>query len=211
MRGGTYTTFDYTSLTVEVPDPSQPIATVWVTIRNRGDRAGSDVVQVYVEDVAATVTRPRRELKGFTKTHLQPGEERTITLHLDKRSFAFWGPDGWVVEPGDFVIHAGRNVLDLPLAERIELSVPAPVRTLNRDSTLEEWLAIPAGAQQLQALMASLQGGSSGMGVDMLKVIGNMPLRKLLAMFPTEQDGERQEATDRIDQMIEHVKAKNTV
>ena len=89
--------------------------TVSVTVTNTGDRAGAEVVQVYVRDVEASVYRPEKELKGFAKTHLAAGESRTVSIALDARAFAFWDikAHDWVVEPGDFEILVGTSSRDI--------------------------------------------------------------------------------------------------
>ena len=90
-----------------------------VDVSNTGDRPGAEVVQIYVEPVAPQVQRPVRELKGFAKVHLDPGEKATVSLVLDARAFARYdsrGADfasaedaGWYIDPGDYRIAAGRS------------------------------------------------------------------------------------------------------
>ena len=78
--------------------------TATVTVTNTGDRAGKTVVQLYVGDKESTYLRPVRELKGFEKVELQPGESKDVSFELDKRSFAYWNDDlgDWHVETGEF-------------------------------------------------------------------------------------------------------------
>ncbi len=82
---------------------------VTVTVRNVGARTGSEVVQVYVRDVASAIPRPVKELKGFAKVVLEPGASQKVTIRLDRRAFAFWdvAASDWTVEPGDFEILVG--------------------------------------------------------------------------------------------------------
>ncbi len=84
--GLSYTTFDYEELriTPEVIAPEES-AQVSVTVRNTGPMAGDEVVQLYVTDDIASVVRPGRELKGFARVHLEPGEAREVTFTLDRR------------------------------------------------------------------------------------------------------------------------------
>ena len=127
-HGLSYTTFAYRDLTVEAKGDSVTV-TFWV--RNTGDRAGQEIAQVYVRDVAASHFRPDKELKGFDKIALQPGEEKTVTLELDRRAFAFYdaGRKEWVLETGDFEILVGASSRDVRLAATVSLTSeqrPAP-------------------------------------------------------------------------------------
>ncbi len=89
--------------------------TVRVPLTNVGARVGAGVVQLYVEDVAASVPRPPRELKGFAKLRLAPGETGVAEFTLTPRDFAFWDESsaGWKIEPGEFVLHAGLSSRNL--------------------------------------------------------------------------------------------------
>jgi len=127
-HGLSYTTFAYRDLTVEAKGDS---VTVTFRVRNTGDRAGQEIAQVYVRDVAASHFRPDKELKGFDKIALQPGEEKTVTLELDRRAFAFYdaGLKEWVLETGDFEILVGASSRDIRLAATVSLTSeqrPAP-------------------------------------------------------------------------------------
>ena len=88
---------------------------VRLTVTNTGDRAGSDVVQVYVRDVDSSVHRPDKELKGFAKVHLAPGESADVVVALDRRSFAVWdvAAHDWLVEAGDFEVVVARSSADV--------------------------------------------------------------------------------------------------
>ena len=94
-----YTTFRYSDLRVEG-------RTVRVTVTNTGTIAGAEVVQLYVCPPQDGIHRPVRELKGFQKIMLQPGEKQTVTIQLDNRAFALW-KNGWVVPPGRYGIEIG--------------------------------------------------------------------------------------------------------
>ena len=88
-----------------------------VDVRNAGKVAGDEVVQLYVHDKVSSVTRPVKELKGFKRVTLQPGESTTVEFDLGKSAFAFWNDAmKYVVEPGDFEIMAGGNSVDLKSA-----------------------------------------------------------------------------------------------
>ncbi|MED4953389.1 glycoside hydrolase family 3 C-terminal domain-containing protein, partial [Paenibacillus macerans] len=112
--GLSYTEFSYAGLTVQ-PEAILPGETVQVTVdvTNTGERAGAEVVQLYITDVASTVTRPAKELKGFRKVWLAPGETRRVELTLGAEELQYIGPDyNPVVEPGEFHVHVGKNVND---------------------------------------------------------------------------------------------------
>ncbi|MBN1759068.1 MAG: glycoside hydrolase family 3 C-terminal domain-containing protein [Chitinispirillaceae bacterium] len=116
--GLSFTTFALSDLLVTqiegVPDER---VRVQFTVKNTGAVAGAHVCQVYLHDHEASVPRPLKELKGFRKVYLKPGEERTITIGLRERDFAFYDvtTHGWRVEPGVFTIMAGSSSVDLPL------------------------------------------------------------------------------------------------
>ena len=85
-----------------------------VPVTNTGSRAGDEVVQVYLRDEASSVTRPVKELVGFERVTLQPGESRTVDITIRANSFALWNRDmKRVVEPGEFTIMVGPNSQDL--------------------------------------------------------------------------------------------------
>ncbi len=99
--------------------------TVEVDVVNIGGSAGDEVVQLYVRDEEATVARPVRELRGFRRVHLQPGERRTVEFTLHAEQFAYTGADmRRVIEPGRVGIFVGRSSDDLPLCATIELTGP---------------------------------------------------------------------------------------
>ena len=150
-HGLSYTTFEYSSLKLSaesVKDTDTLTATV--TVKNTGSCAGKAVVQLYVGDEEGYVNavRPVRELKGFRKVALEPGESREVTFTLDKRSFAYWNTQihDWHVETGSFTIEAGGSVADLPLkaSVKVESTVELP-RHFDLDSIYMDILADPRG------------------------------------------------------------------
>jgi beta-glucosidase len=88
---------------------------VTVDITDTGRRSGSEVVQVYVSDLQSRLARPPKELKGFSKVFLGPGEAQTVTIALDDRCLSYYGPSksGRVPEPGEFEILVGRSSKDI--------------------------------------------------------------------------------------------------
>lgn len=109
--GLTYTTFDYSDLTLSDDKLTRDgKVTVSVTVTNTGKRAGSDVVQLYLRDLVCSISRPVKELKGFQRITLQPGEKKTITFTIDEEMLRFYNKDlQFVSEPGDFDIMVGPN------------------------------------------------------------------------------------------------------
>jgi len=116
--GLSYTTFAYSNLeiTPAAGDLRIPV-TVSFDVKNTGLVAGSEVAEIYVGDAHASVPRPVKELKGFSKIHLQPGETKRVTLPLDRRAFSFYDVSlpGWKAEPGNFGILVGSSSAKIEL------------------------------------------------------------------------------------------------
>lgn len=179
-----YTTFSYDHLAVEVlgtPASGNLRVAARVTITNTGDRAGSEVVQVYVGNAPASVPRPPRELRGHAKVRLEPGESRTITVPLDSRAFSFWSEvhGRWVIESGLFTIEVGPHSRHLPLVRELRLDVPGLRVPLHAESTIEEWMA---DEEAWAALQERLPAGFT-LPPEVLAVVGGQPLRRF-AKFP---------------------------
>jgi beta-glucosidase len=94
-HGLSYTRFGYSNLKVDGMKVS-------ADVKNEGERAGDEIVQLYIRDVVASVARPVRELKAFRRITLQPGESRRVEFTLTPKDLQFWGPKGWTTEPGEF-------------------------------------------------------------------------------------------------------------
>jgi beta-glucosidase len=118
--GLSYTTFEYSDLALGTNGEN---VTVVLKVRNTGDVEGKETVQVYVRDVDATVFRPEKELKGFAKVSLKPGEVKAVEVELNRRAFAFYDPDhrDWVVEAGEFEILVGASSRDIRLKGTLQL------------------------------------------------------------------------------------------
>ncbi|MGO8720557.1 MAG: glycoside hydrolase family 3 C-terminal domain-containing protein [Acidobacteriaceae bacterium] len=116
--GLSYTSFAFSNLEVTPQVASQTGSiTVGFDVKNTGSRAGAEVAQVYVGDPSATVPRPVRELKGFSRVSLAPGESRHVTVTLNRRSLAYWDTitHNWEVDPGKFVVYVGDSSRNIPL------------------------------------------------------------------------------------------------
>lgn len=116
--GLSYTSFAYSNLDISpaTGDLTAPV-TVSFDLRNTGAVAGAEVAQLYVGDAHASVPRPVKELKGFAKVNLQPGETKRVNLSLDRRAFSFYdvGKKNWSAEPGPFAISVGDSSEDIRL------------------------------------------------------------------------------------------------
>lgn len=112
--GLSYTTFEFSDLNVAREGDT---VRVQATVTNTGDRAGAEVVQVYVHHRDPSVERPLRELKGFEKVDLEPGDSATVTIELDETAFQYYHPDEleWVLEPGEYEIQVGNSSRDIKL------------------------------------------------------------------------------------------------
>jgi len=120
--GLSYSTFRIEGLKVSsaVISKDKPI-TVTATVTNTGKVPGAEVVQLYVHDNAARVERPYRELKGFQKIYLQPGETKTVSIPLNWKALAFWDvkTHAWTAEPGDFTLLLGNSSRDVQCQTQI--------------------------------------------------------------------------------------------
>lgn len=181
--GLSYTTFEMSELTVTTSGSvagNDFMARADVTVTNTGPRAGAEVVQIYVRDVASTVSRPVRELKGFTKVTLEAGESIRVQVPLDQRAFSFWSTAlrRWVVEAGEFALEVGRHSRDVALSETIHVAAPSIAPPLTRDSTLHEWLADPIGSQLIRDVVED-GGPDPAADKELLSVVGTMPMSTL--------------------------------
>ena len=164
--GLSYTTFEYSNLRLnaqEIRDTDE--LTVTVTVKNTGSRAGKAVAQLYVGDVESDAIRPLRELKGFAKVALEPGESRDVTFTLNKRSFASWNEKihDWHVESGDFTIQVGASSRELPLCAcvRVQSTVQVPM-TYSVDSIFMDLMADEKARTVFEPFFRKLQEGFGG-------------------------------------------------
>ncbi|PWD51673.1 glycosyl hydrolase [Serinibacter arcticus] len=172
--GLSYTTFAIDGVTASVTGSgAEARVAVSATVTNTGDRAGAEVVQVYVSDPAAVVTRPERELKAFAKVALEPGEARTVTFDLDSRALAFWHPalHRWTVEGGEFVVSVGTSSRDLAASVSLDVvgeDVSAPLTEM---STLAELLADPVAEPEVRPMTADMDPALLSMADDMPAIV----------------------------------------
>ena len=118
--GLSYTQFEYSDISV-VKEGNEAVVTFDVT--NTGKVAGAEVAQVYVSDDESSIQRPIKELKGFDKVFLEPGESRTLSIRLGDKSFRFYDPylHRFVLEDGSFTISVGASVADIRLTASVNM------------------------------------------------------------------------------------------
>ncbi|PQZ99000.1 MULTISPECIES: beta-glucosidase [unclassified Paenibacillus] len=190
--GLSYTTFEYADLQVNRTElTDQDEVNVHVRVTNTGDIAGKEIVQLYVRDVESTVIRPVRELKGFAKVALEPGESKVVSFTLNKRSFAYYNVDmkDWHVETGEFEIQVGSSSRDIHVHTRVNVESTATfLPTYTRNSTLGDIQRDPAHKKLLEQALQQFQkasgfgGEDAGDHADMMDAMMKyMPLRALVA------------------------------
>jgi beta-glucosidase len=193
--GLSYTTFSYSNAKVsETPFKDVDGLTVSVDVTNIGKVAGKEIVQVYVHDQKSKLVRPPKELKGFAKIELQPGETKTVLIPLDFRAFAYYHPGyhQWITESGEFDILIGASSTDIRCTQTVTLqsTLDLPI-LLNRESTIREWMEDPRGGplfeptyQQIKANVNRMFGASEDEGrdngMDMTGFLMEMPLMSIL-------------------------------
>jgi beta-glucosidase len=177
--GLSYTSFAYANLRLNADTiaPGDQL-TVSVDVTNSGQRAGQEIVQLYVRDVAARVARPEKELKGFAKVALAPGETTTVALTLDQAALAFWddAKHTWVAEAGAFEALIGSSSQAIqaraefrlsaatafggPVKAPVALSVDDPVKMLLEDDRARAVLETQLPGFAEKAGMAATMGMS---------------------------------------------------
>ena len=200
--GLSYTTFAYSNLKLSASSFTDVDGlTVSLDVTNTGSMAGKEVVQIYVHDQKSALDRPVKELKGFAKVELQPGETKTVTFDLDFRAFAYYHPEykQWITEDGQFDIIAAASATDIRACATVTLksSLKLPC-ILDKESTLLEWMSDPHGKKvlgpmytQIEAQMSKIFGGQEangdekplgealGMG-NVMDMMNDMPLFSVL-------------------------------
>ena len=121
--GLSYTAFKFSNLKAPASAAKGSAVNVSFDVTNTGTVAGAEVAELYVSDPSAQADRPERELKGFAKVRLDPGETRPVTLSLDARAFSYWDEPAhrWIIDPGKFVIRVGDSSENTPLQADIDL------------------------------------------------------------------------------------------
>ena len=109
--GLSYTTYKYSNLKIDKSQMSaDDTAIVSIDVENTGSREGDEIVQMYITDDYAMMTRPVKELRGFRRIHLKPGERQTVSFKIDKEQLSYYDKDNkWICEPGTFTIAVGPS------------------------------------------------------------------------------------------------------
>ena len=160
-HGLSYTTFEYSELHLDqdlITD--EDTLTVTLKVKNTGAVAGKEIVQLYVRDLESTVFRPEKELKGFAKVSLKPGEDMSVRFTLDRRAFAYYntGLGDWHVETGAFEILVGASSRDIRLTASVQVKSSQPgASEVDRDK-LAVYYDFPKGTPVSQESFESLLG-----------------------------------------------------
>ncbi|MBN1313728.1 MAG: glycoside hydrolase family 3 C-terminal domain-containing protein [Anaerolineae bacterium] len=222
-HGLSYTTFAYSNAKVSAPTFKDVDGlTVTVDVTNTGRIAGKEIVQVYVHDQESDLVRPEKELKGFAKVELQPGETKTVSIELDFRAFAYYHPayKQWVTENGKFDILIGASAADIRCRETVTLQSTLTLPCIiDKESTIKEWMADPCGRAVLEPLYRQIEtqarkmfgGGDHGDGVaeagmDAMEMMNDMPLVSVL-MF--QQSTLTMPADEMVDGLLRQVHDTN--
>ncbi|WP_143098726.1 glycoside hydrolase family 3 C-terminal domain-containing protein [Ruminococcus albus] len=188
--GLSYTQFEYSDLVISENEISDDqTLTVSCNVTNTGTRAGMEVVQLYVGDKESSVARPVKELKGFEKVSLRPGETKKVFFSLDKRAFAYYETaiNDWFVEYGEFEIMIGSSSRDIRLSGSVYVNSEAklPVQfTFN--STVGDVLSCSEGREVFGGFIEKIcrsmfDTAVSGIGMDMaMAMIREAPLREII-------------------------------
>ena len=186
--GLSYTTFAYSNLKLSMENPTEK-DTVMVSadVTNTGKSAGKEVVQLYIRDLTGSAIRPEKELKGFEKVFLEPGETKTVTMELNKRSFAWYNTElhDWFAASGDYEILVGASSRDIRLTETLHLnsSQRLPMH-VHMNTTLGDLLRNPETAEAAKKLIQkylSGEAGSEAVSEEMtMAMTDSMPLRALM-------------------------------
>ena len=196
--GLSYTTFACSDLKISNENPTdKDTITVSVDVTNTGNMAGKEVVQLYVKDCTSSTIRPEKELKGFEKVFLNPGETKTVTMELDKRSFAWYNTElhDWFAASGEYKLLVGTSSRDIHLEGRIHQnsSQELPMH-VHMNTTLGELFRNPKTSETAKELIAkyisamnvgeesSSEAASEAITEEMTEAMtDSMPLRALVS------------------------------
>ena len=181
-HGLSYTQFEYSDLRIDRSEwASLNRITVRLNVKNTGKAAGKEIVQLYVKDTESFLPRPEKELKGFKKIFLKPGEEKEAAFTLEKSNFSFYSPEkgAWVAEEGEYELMAGASSRDIRLSEKMVLSPADKLKgSLGKESLIVEWMADERGRE---ILLSELKG------LEPVFLDKNNPIHPLAMTIPLRQ------------------------
>ena len=184
--GLSYSSFAYTDIKTDFPEIDETDRlTVTASVKNIGQTAGKETVQFYVRKVGSGIPRPEKELKGFVKVFLEPNEEKSVSVTLGKRAFAFWGEESgnWQVETGEHQILVGGSSADTPLRASVKVNSTYEKKTrFTRNSTIGEVLSDPVG----NAILTEVAGEELINSIP--SFVREMPLRSIRTHMPEMND-----------------------
>lgn len=194
-HGLSYTSFEYSDLKLSKECMKDTdCLTISVKVKNTGNRAGKEVVQLYVSNQTGTSNRPIRELKNFEKIYLNPGEEKIVIMELNKRSFAEYNVDlhDWYVPSGKYEVQIGHSSRDIRLSAVVELisTVALPVK-VHRNTVAGDLIRNPKTAPVISGLVKRMrsrfgkteESEDEALSDEMeMHVLDGMPLRELTKM-----------------------------
>lgn len=186
--GLSYTTFSYSGINLSAETISDTdVLQVSLTVENTGEKAGSEVVQLYLRDEDSRLIRPEKELKGFAKVALEPGEKKTVLFELKHRDFAYYNSTHkkWHVETGWFEILIGGSSVDISLTGRVFMESSQHLKTrYHKLLPFKHYLADPKARAVLQQKLGDSPIVTVLLADDIdnvfLKMLSDMPIIKLL-------------------------------
>lgn len=160
--GLSYTDFEISNIRVNKKDiKDSETVTVSVDVKNTGAMAGKEVVQLYIRDNTGAAVRPDKELKGFEAVYLKPGETKTVTMELNKRSFSWFNEEirDWYAATGDYTLLIGNSSRNIVAEEVIHVTSGTKLPfTADKDTTLGELMNLPETASYVKEHLASAMG-----------------------------------------------------
>ena len=204
-HGLSYTRFEYSNLQVSKENMTDnETLQVSFKVKNVGNMAGKEIVQLYVSDKTHLAERPVKELKGFKKVMLKPGEEATIVMELNKRSFAWYSTElgGWYAVTGNYEIVVGASSDDIRLTKEIHVdSTDVIPLKVDRNTTISELLENPKTNAVIMSLLNnmvqylnSMQEESEGENAktvqadQLIKMLESSPLRFMNSLLGMSQE-----------------------
>lgn len=204
-HGLSYTSFEYSDLQLsrESTEDDKPIK-ISLKVKNTGEMAGKEIVQLYVSDHTGSAVRPVKELKGFAKIYLEPGEEKTVELKLDKRCFAWYSTElqGWYTATGDYEVMVGASSRDIRLSRKVHIvSTDVLPLKVTRNTSIGELIENPKTNGTIMALLNQMVEYLNGMQKDgegenartvpaeqLIKMLESSPIRFMNSLMGMSQE-----------------------